>query len=105
MKTEYTKIPLIKNQEKKRFEIEIDGHYAFIDYKEPGDKMALIHTETDSELAGKGAAAAVVEKTLHYLDDNNIILLPFCPYVFAYIKKHPEWKRIVSPKFNGYDEL
>ncbi len=105
MKTEYLNIPLVKNVAKKRFEIEIDGHYAFIDYKEPGDKIALIHTETDPELAGKGAAAAVVEKTLHYLDENNIELLPFCPYVFAYIKKHPEWKRIVSLKFKGYDDL
>lgn len=105
MKTEYIEIPLVKNEDKQRFEIEINGHYAFIDYKELGDKIALIHTETDPELAGKGAATAVVEKTLQYLDERNIQLLPFCPYVFAYIKKHPEWKRIVSPKFNAYDEL
>lgn len=105
MKAEYIDIPLVKNEEKKRFEIEIDGHFAFINYGEFGDQIALVHTETDPELAGKGAASAVVEKTLHYLDDHNIALLPFCPYVFAYIKKHPEWKRIVSPKFKGYDKL
>ncbi|GGW54429.1 hypothetical protein DFQ11_101325 [Winogradskyella epiphytica] len=105
MKAEYIDIPLVKNEEKKRFEIEIDGHFAFINYGEFGDQIALVHTETDPELAGKGAASAVVEKTLNYLDDHNIVLLPFCPYVFAYIKKHPEWKRIVSPKFKGYDKL
>ncbi|MDX1270553.1 GNAT family N-acetyltransferase [Bizionia paragorgiae] len=105
MKTEYNDIPLVKNEEKKRFEIEIDGHFAFINYGEFGSQIALVHTETDPELAGKGAASAVVEKTLHYLEDKNIDLLPFCPYVFAYIKKHPEWKRVVSPTFKGYDEL
>lgn len=105
MKTEYIDIPLVKNEKKKRFEIEIDGHFAFIDFKEFGSQMALVHTETEAELAGKGAASAVVEKTLQYLDDKNIVLLPFCPFVFAYIKKHPEWKRIVSPKFKGYDKL
>ncbi|NGX84727.1 GNAT family N-acetyltransferase [Aequorivita sp. KMM 9714] len=105
MKTEYIDIPLVKNEEKKRFEIEIDNHFAFINYGEFGNQIALVHTETDPELAGKGAASAVVEKTLQYLDENDILLLPFCPYVFAYIKKHPEWKRIVSPKFNGYDKL
>ncbi len=105
MKTEYKDIPLVKNEDKKRFEIEIDGRYAFIDYKEPGNDIALVHTETDPELKGKGAASAVVEKTLQFLDDNDITLLPFCPFVFAYIKKHPEWKRIVSPKFKGYDKL
>ncbi len=31
MNTEYFNIPLVKNVAKKRFEIEIDGHYAFID--------------------------------------------------------------------------
>lgn len=105
MKSEYTDIPLVKNQEKKRFEIEIDNHFAFIDYRMIGNDVVLVHTETDPELSGKGAASAVVEKTLHYLDENNITLHPFCPYVFAYIKKNPEWKRIVSPKFKGYDEL
>jgi len=105
MKTEYIDIPLVKNEDKKRFEIEIDGHYAFIDYKEPGNVIALVHTETEPELKGKGAASAVVEKTLQYLDDNDMKLLPFCPFVFAYIKKHPEWKRIVSTKFKGYDKL
>lgn len=105
MKSEYIDIPLLKNEDKKRFEIEVDGHYAFIDYKMLGKDIALVHTETDPELAGKGAAGAVVEKTLQYLEDNNVILHPFCPYVFTYIKRHLEWKGIVSPKFNGYDKL
>jgi len=105
MKSEYLDIPLVKNEEKKRFEIEVDGSYAFIDYKVKGDDISLVHTETDPELRGRGAAGAVVEKTLHYLDENKISLHPFCPYVFAYIKRHPEWKRIVSPDFGGYDKL
>lgn len=105
MKLEYVDIPLVNNKDQKRFEIEIDGHFAFIDYRMMGTDVALIHTETDPELSSEGAASAVVEKTLHYLDDNNITLHPFCPYVFAYIKRHPEWKRIVSLKFKGYDEL
>ncbi|MFV0564419.1 MAG: GNAT family N-acetyltransferase [Flavobacteriaceae bacterium] len=105
MKEAYTNIPLVKNETKKRFEIEIDGHFAFINYGEFGSQIALVHTETDPELAGKGAASAVVEKTLNYLDEQGKSLLPFCPYVFAYIQKHPEWKRIVSKKFKGYDKL
>ncbi|MDR6968098.1 putative GNAT family acetyltransferase [Flavobacterium arsenatis] len=105
MKPIFESIPLVKNENKKRFEIDINGKYAFINYGEFGNQIALVHTETDSELAGEGAASAVVEKTLQYLEANAISLLPFCPYVFAYIKKHPEWKRIVSPKFKGYDKL
>lgn len=103
MKPEFENIPLRKTD--KRFEIEIDGHFAFIDYREMGHQIALVHTEADPELAGTGAAAAVVEKTLHYIEANQKKVLPFCPYVFAYIKKHPEWKRIVDERFEGYSQL
>jgi len=103
MKAEFENIPL--NKTDKRFEINVNGHFAFIDYREVGDKIALIHTEAEPELAGTGAAAAVVEKTLHYIEDNGKKLLPYCPYVFAYIKKNPEWKRIVDEKFEKYDSL
>ncbi|MBE8712302.1 GNAT family N-acetyltransferase [Sphingobacterium hungaricum] len=105
MKAEFEPIPLVKNLENKRFEIEVNGHYAFIDYGEKSKQISLIHTEADPELAGTGAASAVVEKALHHVEESGKKLLPFCPYVFAYIKKNPEWKRIVDPGFSGYDNL
>lgn len=105
MKPIFENIPLVKNEEKKHFEIDINGKYAFTNYDEFGNQIALVHTETEPELEGTGAASALVEKTLVYLEKNNKQLLPFCPFVFAYIKRHPEWKRIVSKKFKGYDKL
>lgn len=105
MKERFLNTALIDNQEKKRFEIEIEGHFAYINYEKRGRQIVLIHTEADAELQGTGAASAVVEKTLHWIEDNGLSLLPFCPYVFAYLKRHPDWKRIVDPRFKLYDEL
>ena len=105
MKPEFETIELHKNESKKRFEIEYKGHYAFIDYKEIGDKISLVHTEADPELEGSGAATAVVEKTLAYIQNHQKTLLPYCPFVFAYIKRHPEWKAIVDPSFIKINEL
>ncbi len=105
MKETFVNIPVTKNDIQKRFEIEVDGHIAFINYGEFGNQIALVHTEVPEVLAGKGVAAALVEKTLKHIEEHDKLLLPFCPYVFAYIKKHPEWKRIVSKKFKGYENL
>ena len=105
MKPEFENIPLHKNEAQNRFEIEINQHFAFISYRETQNQISLIHTEAEPELAGTGAASAVVEKTLNYIQESEKKLLPFCPYVFAYIKKHPEWKNIVDQGFHGYQQL
>ena len=107
MKPEFDELTLVKDEAKQRFYIEVDGHLAFInyDYAEGEHQIALVHTEAEPELLGTGAAAAVVEKTLQYIKENGKKLFPFCPYIFAYIKKHPEWKAIVAETFAGYDQL
>ncbi len=103
MKPEYENIPLVKNEGNHRFEIEVDGHKAFIEYKETTHQISLIHTEVEPELEGKGAATAVIEKTLDYVEKSEKKLLPYCPLVFNYIKRHPEWRRIVDEHFKGLD--
>jgi len=104
MKEEFKDLNVVKNDESKRFELTIDGHIAFIDFTQRGtDVIKLIHTEVPDQLGGRGIAAVLVEKTLQYLEDSHFSLYPICPYVFAYIKKHPEWKRIVNKNFKGFD--
>lgn len=105
MNEQFKNVPLVKNETKKRFEIEVNGHFAFINYGEMGKQIALVHTEAEPELAGTGAASALVEKTLHWIEDKGFTVLPYCPYVFSYIKKHPEWKRIVDTYFKALDNL
>ena len=99
MKEEFLTLPLVKNEETKRFELTVDGHIAFIEYEEDEKIIKLIHTESPEASAGRGAATALIEKTLIYLEENAYQLIPLCPLVFAYVKRHPEWKRLVQSKY------
>lgn len=99
MKEEFIKLPLIKNEEKQRFELAVDGHIAFIEYEESEKIIRLIHTESPEAIAGRGVATALIEKTLNYLEENSYGLVPVCPLVFAYVKRHPEWKKLVPSKY------
>ena len=96
MKEEFLNLELIKNETAHRFEMKVGEYMGFIEYKQSGDKMTLVHTEVQPELEGKGAATAVIEKTLDYIEKNNLKLIPLCPFVVAYIKRHPEWERLVA---------
>jgi len=92
----YENISLINNEAVHNFEMFIEGHRAFIDYKLKGDKIYLIHTEVPEALGGKGIAAIIVTKTLEYIEANHLKLLPLCVYVQAFLKRHPEWERLVA---------
>lgn len=104
MKPEYETIPLVKNDDKKQFEITVDGHKGIIVYKETPHQYFLIHTEVAPALEGKGVATALIEKTLDAIEKEGKKLTPLCPLVFAYIKRHPDWKRVVDPGFEGFKD-
>lgn len=89
------------NQDKKRFELQVDGHIAFIEcILAKGGIMFLTHTEVPVALEGKGVGKNIVEKALNYIKDHNYTLAPLCPFVAAYLKRHPEWKFILAPGYN-----
>lgn len=90
----YEDIPLINNEARHNFELTIDGARSFVDYKQRGNKVYLIHTEVPEELEGKGVAAALVEKTFIYLEQHDLKIIPLCTYVLTFLKRHPEWNRL-----------
>lgn len=92
----YQDIPLINNEALHNFELIIEGNRAFIDYKLKGDKIYLIHTEVPEEMEGMGVAAALVEKTFNYIENNHLKMVPLCVYVAAFLKRHPEWNRLLA---------
>ncbi len=84
------------NESEHRFEMEVNGSIAFVEFKKRSNIIYLVHTETPPELEGKGVASALVEKTLRYLEQHNLKLVPQCAFVQSYLQKHPEWNRLAE---------
>ncbi len=83
------------NETERRFEMTANHQTAFIEYKQGGKKIYLIHTEVSESLQDKGMAAALVEKTLIFINDHHWQMVPLCSYVQHYINKHPVWNKLV----------
>lgn len=84
------------NKEKNRFEAEIEGHPAFVEYSVQPGVLVLEHTEVDKALAGKGVGSELVESVLLEIELRGLKVVPECPFIAKYIEKHPEWKSILA---------
>ena len=84
---------LINNEAGSRFELTIDGHTAFVDY-ETTPVLTLTHTEVPEALEGKGIGKILAAKVFAYLQTTGKKAKVLCPFLAAYLKRHPEWQHI-----------
>lgn len=84
------------NPEKSRFEIHEDGALAgFAEYHRSDDEIAFIHTEVDPAFEGRGFAGQLARTALDASREQHLSVLPYCPYIRAWITKHPEYTDLV----------
>ena len=85
---------LVDNKDARRFEAEIEGHIAFVEYRKGNDHISYIHTEVPKELEGRGVGAFLAKNVLEYAKEHQLRVKPYCPFIKAYIDKHPEYQSI-----------
>ncbi|MDR2038905.1 MAG: N-acetyltransferase [Bacteroidales bacterium] len=94
MKKDYE---LINNTEERQYEFHIDDYVPRIEYmRSTNGEVYLTHTEVPPAIEGKGIASLLTEKTLCDIEQQGFRLIPLCPFVVDYIRKHPEWKRLMK---------
>ena len=93
-------VTLIDNTDRKQFEWHIEGHTARVEYIIAQEKIFLTHTEVPKALEGKGIASKLVKAVLEEVEKRNLTLVPLCPFVAMYIKRHPEWQKLVLKGIN-----
>ncbi|MEW6644383.1 MAG: GNAT family N-acetyltransferase [Pseudomonadota bacterium] len=80
---------VINNTEKHRFELTVEGHTAATYYTLQPGVITFVHTEVPKELGGKGVGSRLVKGALDQVRRDGLKVVPQCPFVRAYIEKHP----------------
>lgn len=93
MEEKYT---IINNEERRRFEIPLEGEFARLEYKVKGREMSLLHTFVPDSQRGKGIADHLAKFALEYLRANKMTALVHCPFVTKYLERHQDYKDVVS---------
>lgn len=86
--------------ERERYEIAADGALAgFAQYRARPGLIAFVHTEIDPAFEGRGLGSRLIRAALDDSRAKGLIVLPFCPFVNAYIERHPEYADLVPEAF------
>ena len=91
---------LIDNKEAKQYEIHIEDSIVKIEYIKAQEKIYFTHTEVPTKLEGKGIGSSIVKLALEDIKSKGLTLVPLCPFVALYIKRHPEWRELVLKGIN-----
>ena len=77
-----------------RFEFVTGGEVAVLIYERRGDALVFVHTEVPPALRGRGLGKALVKAGLEAARREGLRIVPVCPFVKAFLRKHPESSEI-----------
>ena len=87
---------VVNNREGRQFEIHVDDDVARLKYEVRGRDIELIHTEVPARLSGQGFANELARAALEYADEHKLRVIPTCPFVRGFLKKHDEYKKLTT---------
>jgi predicted GNAT family acetyltransferase len=94
------KINIRDNKELMRFETGEGDNTAYLEYRfYKRINIALMHTVVPDHMRGQGFASALAAYGFQYARDNKKLVMVYCPFVGAYLKRHPEEKELLNKEF------
>lgn len=79
------------NPEQKRFELQVGDHLALVEYMLANTNIIFTHTEVPPALEGKGVGGKLAKFVLDYAVAQGYKIQPLCPFIAAYVRRHPEY--------------
>jgi predicted GNAT family acetyltransferase len=78
-----------------RFELAANGGLAVLDYRIESDTVFLLHVEVPAVDQGRGIAGMLSHAALEFARDNSLNVVARCPFIAAYMRRHPALLRPV----------
>lgn len=90
-------ISIHHQSDRDRFETEVDGQTCVLDYRLRDDVMTMNRVYVPPPVEGRGIASKLTRFALDHCRNEGLQVLPRCPYVAAWIKRHDEYADLVAP--------
>jgi uncharacterized protein len=90
-------VMVVRNDANRRYEASIDGvAVGHLRFRERDGQLVLVHTEVDPAYEGHGVGSVIARFALDDARQRGVRIVPECPFVRAYLKRHPEYGDLVA---------
>lgn len=79
-----------------RFELNVDGHTAFIDYRDAGDRLVLLHTEVPQDLGGRGIGTSLARGALDLVRREGRQVELRCDFLSSFVARNPAYRDLLA---------
>ena len=80
-----------------RFEATVDGEHAgYAYYRRENGVVTFTHTEVADAFEGQGVGSQLVSHALDVVRTAGEVVRAECPFVRAYIERHPDYQDLLS---------
>jgi len=79
-----------------RFAASVDGGTAELEYQRAEDVLIFVHTFVPEASRGQNVGEALVEAALDHVRENDLRMVPQCPFVKHYVEEHPDAQDLVA---------
>ena len=84
------------NPQASRFEATLDGQLvAVAQYERTGNQIIFTHTIVAEAAEGYGVGGKLVKFALDQARAEALVVVPQCPFVQSYLRRHPEYGDLV----------
>src|SRR5512143_1796279 len=97
MSAETDPVVVEKNEQRSRYEARAGGLMAVLTYARAGEEIIFLHTLVPEPLEGRGIASQLAHTALEDARAAHLQVVAQCPYVAAYVRRHPEYLEILTP--------
>jgi uncharacterized protein len=85
------------NSAAERYELTVDGQrIGFVTYRMGPGVIALLHAEVDPAHKAQGWGSRLVAGALDDARERGMTVRPVCPFVVAYIERHPRYRDLLA---------
>jgi hypothetical protein len=91
---------VVDEREASRYELRVEGELIGVAvYRRRLDRVVFVHTEVAEEYEGHGFAGLLASSALDDARRQGLAVVPLCPYIAAYIDRHPEYQDLVPEAY------